>query len=70
MDSQELQTIELEPGERITLQALPQDDLRSTLGGSLDYTWASDDEAGSRDRVGGPRRVGGDRGGRTGHRDP
>lgn len=45
MDSQELQSIELAPGDRIALRARPQDDLRSTLGGSLDYAWASDDEA-------------------------
>lgn len=44
MDSQEVQTIELAVGERIALEARPQDDLRSTLGGSLDYTWQSDDE--------------------------
>ena len=45
MDSQELQTIELAPGERIALQARPQDDLRTTLGGALDYAWQSDDES-------------------------
>ena len=44
-DSQELVRIELQPGERLTLEARPQDDNRTTLAGSLDYTWASDDEA-------------------------
>ena len=45
MDSQDLETIELAPGDRIELVARPQDDLRTTLGGALDYTWSSDDEA-------------------------
>jgi len=44
-DSQELITIELEVGERITLEGRPQDENRTTLAGSLDYEWGSDNEA-------------------------
>lgn len=45
MDSQDLDTIELAPGDSITVRAVPQDALRSTLAGSLDYTWSTEDEA-------------------------
>ncbi len=45
MDSQDLDTIELAPGESVTVQAVPQDSLRSTLAGSLDYSWSTGDEA-------------------------
>jgi hypothetical protein len=45
MDSQDLDTIELSPGESITVEAVPQDALRSTLAGSLDYTWTIEDES-------------------------
>lgn len=44
MDSQDLDTIELAPGESVTVQAVPQDFLRSTLAGSLDYSWSTEDE--------------------------
>ena len=43
MDSQDLDTIDLALGELITVSAVPQDRLRSTLAGSLDYTWSSTD---------------------------
>ncbi|MGH1344393.1 MAG: hypothetical protein ACRBN8_22730 [Nannocystales bacterium] len=41
MDSQDLDTIELALGESITVFAVPQDRLRSTLAGSLDYAWST-----------------------------
>ena len=44
MDSQDLDTIELAPGESVTVQAVPQDALRSSLAGSLDYSWSTEDE--------------------------
>jgi hypothetical protein len=44
MDSQDLDTIELLPGESLTVTAIPQDRLRSTLAGSLDYTWSTADD--------------------------
>ncbi len=40
MDSQDLDTIDLLVGESITVTAVPQDRLRSTLAGSLDYAWS------------------------------
>ena len=43
MDSQDLDTIELALGESITVSAVPQDRLRSTLAGSLDYAWSITD---------------------------
>lgn len=43
--SQELDTIRIVPGESIDLVAQPQDEFRALLGGSLDYTWQSDDES-------------------------
>ena len=43
MDSQDLDTIELALGESITVSAIPQDRLRSTLAGSLDYAWSMTD---------------------------
>ncbi len=43
MDSQDLDTIALALGESITVCAVPQDRLRSTLAGSLDYAWSSTD---------------------------
>ena len=43
MDSQDLDTIELAPGESVTVQAVPQDALRSSLAGSLDYSWSTED---------------------------
>ncbi len=43
-DSQDLDTIELAVGEQITVSAVPQDALRTTLAGSLSYTWTSADE--------------------------
>ncbi|MEM6989949.1 MAG: hypothetical protein AAF721_05615 [Myxococcota bacterium] len=44
-DSQELETIELGVGERIVLRGRPQDVNRTTLAGSLNYDWVSEDEA-------------------------
>lgn len=44
-DSQELAEIELEPGERVVLVGRPQDSNRTTLAGSLNYEWRSDDDA-------------------------
>ena len=43
MDSQDLDTIELALGDAITVSAIPQDRLRSTLAGSLDYAWSMTD---------------------------
>ena len=43
MDSQDLDTIELALGQSITVSAVPQDRLRSTLAGSLDYAWSTAD---------------------------
>lgn len=42
-DSQELGMLELEPGEDLDVIAEPRDEQRSTLAGSLDYTWTIDD---------------------------
>ena len=45
MDSEDLDTIRLEVGESITVSAVPQDALRSTLAGSLDYAWSTEDSS-------------------------
>ena len=42
--SQELATIRVEVGESLDLYAQPQDEFRAVLGGSLDYTWTTDDD--------------------------
>lgn len=44
MDSEDLDAIVLDVGESLTVSAVPQDILRSTLAGSLDYTWSTQDE--------------------------
>lgn len=41
--SQDLAMIELGVGQDQAVDALPQDDFRSTLAGSLDYVWSTDD---------------------------
>lgn len=43
-DSQELSDITMAVGDTLVLEGRPQDDNRTTLAGSLDYAWSSDDD--------------------------